>query len=129
MSAAKSCKVLVVDDERIIAESLVAILEFNGFDAAGAYDADTALAHARDWQPHVVISDIMLPDQDGVALAISLRSELPQCGVILFSGRAAAGKLLESARKRGYDFEVLPKPIAPDELIERIQALCRRPAA
>lgn len=65
----------------------------------------------------------MMPDMKGVDLAIHFQNLYPECKVLLFSASVAAGDLLASAHLRGYDFELLAKPLQPVTLLERLQAL------
>jgi DNA-binding response OmpR family regulator len=114
--------VLVVDDERAIADSLAMILSKSGFSALTAYDAESALRLASVAPPDLLLSDVMMgPGMDGVALAITLVRAFPDCKVLLFSGHAATRDLLEGARKAGYNFTLLTKPLHPSDLLERIR--------
>lgn len=116
-------RVLVVDDEHLIADTLSAILEDSGFSASAVYSAEEAIDVARELQPDIVISDVLMPKMSGVELGIHLRKELPQARVILFSGQAATSELMRKAQADGYVFELFPKPIHPEELIAKLQAL------
>jgi DNA-binding NtrC family response regulator len=111
-------KVVVIDDERIIADTIATILRKSGFDATPKYDADSALEHFACSPPEIVLSDVDMPGMNGVELAISLKARFPDCRVILFSGQAVTADLVEEARSRGYHFEVLAKPIHPTDLLK-----------
>ena len=121
-SARTARRVLVVDDERLIADSLAAILGESGFTAAAAYSAEEALEAARTLQPDIVISDVLMPKMTGVELGIRLREEMPESRVILFSGQAATSELLLKAQSAGHVFELFPKPIHPEELIAKLKS-------
>jgi DNA-binding response OmpR family regulator len=114
--------VLVVDDEHLIADTLSAILGDNGFSASAAYSAEEAIEAARELQPDIVISDVLMPKMSGVDLGIHLRKELPKARVILFSGQAATSELMRKAEADGYSFELFPKPIHPEELIAKLKS-------
>ena len=116
-------RVLVVDDEQLIATTLVAILNNNGFETTHAFSAEDALAAARDFCPDIVLSDVLMPRMSGIDLGMRLRQELPSAHVILFSGQAATAVLLRKARLDGYEFELLAKPIHPEELIAHLRSL------
>lgn len=117
-------RVLVVDDEPAIADSLVAILRLRGYEAVGAYNAAGALELSRTAALRLLLSDISLAGEDGVELALRVRAEHPNCAILLFSGQPAADRLLAAARERGQEFEVLAKPVNPVHLLSRIAALC-----
>ena len=116
-------RVLIVDDERLIADTLARILTMAGYEASTAYDGKTALAQVETFHPALVISDVAMPELDGIRAAIQIRAAHPECHVLLISGQAATLDLIELARQQGYVFEVLLKPIQPSELLRRIRLL------
>jgi CheY-like chemotaxis protein len=112
--------VLVVDDEKVIADTLSIILKQSGFSALTAYDGSTALQLASDFKPDLLISDVMMPGMTGIELAITLTQLVPRCKILLFSGQAATVDLLEEARSLGHDFTTLTKPVHPTDMLKRI---------
>ena len=112
--------VLVVDDEEIIADTRVAILASWGYAAMASYDAETALEMARVIPPEILVSDVLLTGMNGVDLAIEIRSGVPDCKVILFSGQADSLNLLALARNAGHNFTLLQKPVHPAELLAHL---------
>jgi len=112
--------ILVVDDERVIADTLSIILRKNGFEVMTAYDAPTALQHAAKLTPDLLISDVVMPKMSGIDLAITMKHTIPTCKVLLFSGQASTIDLLEEARSKGYDFTTLTKPVHPTDMLRRI---------
>jgi CheY-like chemotaxis protein len=113
-------RIFVVDDEPVIASSLAAILQMNGFSARSFTCPLDALAAARSESPDLVISDVAMPGISGIDLAIQMRAQHPHCKILLFSGQAATLDLLEGARAQGYDFRLLQKPVLPSELLFEI---------
>jgi CheY-like chemotaxis protein len=116
-------RIFVVDDEPVIASSLAAILQMNGFSARFFTCPLEALAAARSESPDLVISDVAMPGMSGIDLAIQMRAQYPSCKILLFSGQAATSDLLEGARAQGYDFRLLQKPIFPSEFLSEIGQL------
>jgi CheY-like chemotaxis protein len=114
-------KVLVVDDERVIADTLAIILNQNGFDASAVYTGTAAVERARRVKPDLIISDVIMPDVNGIEAAIAIRKILPGCKILLFSGQAATADLLESARSQGHEFEILAKPVHPQDLLAKLR--------
>jgi CheY-like chemotaxis protein len=112
--------ILVVDDERTIADTLSMILGKNGFAAMTAYNGASALEIATLVPPQLLISDVMMPGMSGIDLAIAIRDVVPDCGVILFSAQAFTADLLASARLAGLDFMALTKPVHPTEMLARV---------
>jgi DNA-binding response OmpR family regulator len=113
-------KVLVVDDERLIADTLAMILRQSGFDAYAVYSGEEALAKAKSFEPDMLISDVVMTGIDGIETAIRMRARLPGLRVLLFSGQAATVNLLENARTQGHDFDLLQKPVHPTDLLAKI---------
>jgi len=113
-------KVLVVDDERIIADTLTAILRKNGFAAVAAYQGLDALEIALSIRPDLLLTDVSMPGMNGIELAISVTQQVPNCRVLLFSGHASTADMLARARESGHDFAVLAKPLHPTELLAQI---------
>jgi DNA-binding response OmpR family regulator len=113
-------RIFVIDDEKIIADSLSAILKKSGFNASAFYDADTALSACEIAKPECIISDVAMPGMNGIDLAKQIRERFPTCTILLFSGHAATFDLLANARSSGHDFELLSKPVHPKDLLARL---------
>jgi len=113
-------RVLVIDDEKLVADSLSAILRRFHYDAVPLYSGETAIESAREVCPDFVLSDVMMPRLNGVETVVKIREICPEARVLLLSGHAATADLLRQARSQGHDFELLAKPIHPDELLRRL---------
>lgn len=110
-------RVLIVDDAHTITDTLKIIFSNAGYSAQAAYSAEEALPLIAEWNPQLLIVDVHLPGMNGIDLAIRVKAEYPICDLLLFSGNSGAVELLESARQRGYNFDVLPKPVPPDDFL------------
>jgi CheY-like chemotaxis protein len=115
-------KVLVVDDEPVIADTLAMILNQSGFETRAVYSGEKALELARTFEPNMLISDVIMADLNGIDAAIHIRELLPEIKILLFSGQAATADLLEKARAQGYEFEILAKPVHPQDLLSRLRS-------
>ena len=115
-------KVLVVDDEHTIADTLAIILNRAGFSASAVYSGTEAVEVAKSVKPDLIISDVAMPQMNGIEAMILIRGFLPACKVLLFSGHASTADLLESSRARGHQFDILAKPVHPRDLIARLNA-------
>jgi CheY-like chemotaxis protein len=114
-------RILVVDDEPLIADTIVQILNRSGFIAEAAYGGREAIDAARRITPELILSDVLMPHIDGVEAAIAIQKFLPETRIVLFSGQAATVEILARARKRGYQFELLAKPLHPTQLIKHLR--------
>jgi CheY-like chemotaxis protein len=113
-------KVLIADDEQVIANTLAIILNQAGFEAQAVYSGEKALEIARVFQPDMLISDVVMTGITGIEAAIKIITELPSCKVVLFSGQAATADLLEDSRARNYHFEIFSKPVHPAQLLAKL---------
>lgn len=119
MENEKKHKIVIVDDERVIADTLKLIFSANRYDARVAYSAEEALEVLVEWQPDIALIDVILPMMSGIELAMFMQTKYPLCHILLISGQAATGNLLAEVQKKGRTFELLPKPTHPTELLER----------
>lgn len=115
-------RVLVVDDEHVIADTLAIILNQNGFEALPVYTGKDAIERARKLRPDLLISDVIFKNESitGIDVAIKVRQSVPGCKILLFSGQAATADLLETARAQGHEFEILAKPVHPQDLLSKL---------
>lgn len=116
-------RILVVDDERGIADSVRAILRMNGYESIAMYSAREALDAIPTVRPHLVISDVVMPDMNGIELLSELRALYPDTSVILISGNAATEQLLVEAGEAFKSVKILAKPFSPRELLRVVAAL------
>jgi len=114
-------KVLVADDERVIADTLAMILNQSGFEARAVYSGEQALELAPVFEPDMLISDVIMADLNGICAAIQIRALLPRIKILLFSGQAATADLLEKARAKGHEFEIMAKPVHPQDLLSKLR--------
>ncbi len=115
-------KILVVDDEPVITDTLAAVLRNSGYAVRTAYNANAAIILAKEFVPDLLITDVAMPGMNGIEMAITIRNLFPLCQILLFSGQAATAELLADAKDRGYDFELLVKPIHPEDLLAKLQS-------
>ncbi len=116
-------RVLVVDNERMIADTLVLILKQNGYNSSVAYSGEEAVERAVVLKPHILITDIIMGKMNGLEAAMLIADVLPDCKILLFSGQPATAELLLQARKNGRSFEVMAKPVHPDVILEQLNNL------
>jgi len=112
-------RLLIVDDERVVAESMAAIFRLAGHEPFFATSPAEGLEIARLVHPQLLITDVVMPRETGIELAMKLLAEIPDCKVLLMSGQAETSNLLDEAERQGYHFEILAKPIWPPDLLAR----------
>ncbi|MBI4254466.1 MAG: sigma-54-dependent Fis family transcriptional regulator [Candidatus Rokubacteria bacterium] len=118
--------ILVVDDEKTIADGLRLTLEAEGYDVRTAGSVRAALAAFEDAGPHAAIVDLMLPDGDGLGLTRELKRRDPALEVVIVTAYGSVRKAMEATKSAGA-FYVLEKPFDPDELLGLVEnALERR---
>src|SRR5579871_1859755 len=116
--AQQSFRVLVVDDDVRVADSLVQILVATGHDAVAAYSAEAAMKIAEKLNPEAVISDVVMGPVSGIELTNHIREHYPGCRVLLFSGYASTRAFTEAFLTRGSSVKFLPKPVNPNLILE-----------
>jgi CheY-like chemotaxis protein len=118
----RNLRIIVIDDEELIADTVVEILKVEGFEATAVSSGSSAIELAKTWMPDIVLSDVIMPGVNGIDAGIKILEIVPGCKIILFSGQAATVDLLEKARGQGHHFEILAKPIKPEQLVSVIRA-------
>jgi CheY-like chemotaxis protein len=113
-------RILVVDDLAASAETLMTLLEMEGFEVKVAHEGHAALALAREFRPHVVLLDIGLPGMNGFEVAHGLRSQPESCDALLIAltGYGEAESRTRSAQA-GFDFHMV-KPADVNLLLTMI---------
>ena len=100
--ASKKVKVLVIDDENSVADTLVMVLNFSGFDASAAYSGEHAIDLVRQSPFDHVVTDVMMEPMNGIQAAIAIQAICPECTILLMSGNERTAQLLADAASNGY---------------------------
>lgn len=114
--------ILIADDEPLIRETLMTILEAEGYEVIGVADGQSAVEQALAAEPDVILADVAMPRMNGIDAAKKIRAVLPNTGIVLFSGQAETAGLLDQARREGHDFDVVPKPVRPEYLLALLKS-------
>lgn len=116
-------RILIVEDEKVVADTLGQILGANGYEIRVVYSAEDAVVVISSWPPDLAILDVMLPVMNGIELAVILKENLPRCHVLLFSGQPSVEALMQKARNEGHEFDILAKPVHPTVMLDAISNL------
>ena len=117
-------KILVVDDERAVRESLRRALELEGYDVDLADDGLEGLARVEESQPDVLILDVLMPGMDGLEMCRRLRRAGNRLPVLMLTARDAVENRVAGLDAGADDY--VTKPFALEELLARVRALLRR---
>jgi DNA-binding NtrC family response regulator len=120
--ASRKLKILVVDDDSSVADTLTMVLNFSGFDAIAAYSGEQALDLARQTTYDHLVTDVMMEPMDGIQAAIAIQAICPGCTVLLMSGNERTASLLADSVRDGYNFEILAKPVHPTLILDRLRS-------
>jgi DNA-binding NtrC family response regulator len=133
-------RVLIVDDEADSRDALAELTQGWGYDVQTASDGSEALRRAIEWHPDVLLTDLVMPNMDGLWLLRALRAEWPDCPVILLTGRGTIQAAVQAIKEGAYDFIekplevprlriVLERALEKKETMREVQLLRRRLAA
>ncbi|MFG1638788.1 response regulator transcription factor [Amycolatopsis sp. NPDC049252] len=117
-------RILVVDDDRAVRESLRRSLEFNGYQVELASDGAQALEAIIANRPDAMVLDVMMPRLDGLEVARRLRSTGDDLPILVLTARDTVSDRVSGLDAGADDY--LPKPFALEELLARLRALLRR---
>lgn len=117
-------RILVVDDDRAVRESLVRALGLEGYEVSAANDGAKALDVLRTDTPDVLVLDVMMPVVDGLTVCRVLRSEKNRVPVLMLTARTETSDRVAGLDAGADDY--LPKPFALEELLARVRSLLRR---
>jgi CheY-like chemotaxis protein len=115
-------RVLVIDDDPIVADTLAMVLNVSGFEATAVYSGETALELARLKPFDKLVTDVMMEPMTGIQAALALSHIHPKCQILLMSGNERTAKVLQEAADEGHTFEILAKPVHPSVIIDLLRA-------
>jgi len=116
-------RVMVVDDETLITDSLVDILQGEGYVAIGMSNGASAIQWAKVLEPDAIICDVAMPAMDGFEVAKQIRNLLPRCHIILLSGHGSVQTRVADMSVESTDFAFLAKPIRPEIILQLLRQL------
>ncbi len=133
-------RLLIVDDETDSREALAELAQRWGYEVQTAVDGTEALRRAIEWHPDVILTDLVMPNMDGLWLLRALRTELPDCPVVLLTGRGTIQTAVQAIKEGAYEFIekplevsrlriVLDRALEKKETLREVQLLRRRLAA
>jgi two-component system OmpR family response regulator len=125
--APERLRVLVVDDEPGIVDVVSMALRHHGYDVNSADSGARALAQVRDWRPHAIVLDVMLPDMEGFEVARRLSAQRASVPILFLSARDNTSDKVRGLTTGGDDY--VTKPFSLEELIARLRNIMRRSGA
>jgi two-component system response regulator HydG len=111
--------VLVVDDDDATRQGLIVLLESWGYQAAEAADGKAALAICNQQLPHAIVTDLMMPQMNGLEFIAALGAQVQQVGIIFVTGQATIDTAVQAIKLGAYDY--LAKPLEPQRLREVLE--------
>ncbi len=117
-------RVLVVDDDRLVADTLSMIYNANGYEAEARYSAADGFARARDFSPALMICDVTMPEESGLDLAERMLDVLPNMQMLMLTAYASnAAEVTAHSRRLRRPLKLLNKPCRPDDLLRESKAM------
>jgi DNA-binding response OmpR family regulator len=117
-------RVLVVDDDRLVADTLTLIFRANGFDSEAVYSAAEGLARARTYAPGLLLCDVTMPEESGLQLVKKVHDEMPNCKMLMLTAYSSNAAQVEmQAMETNRPLKLLKKPCRPELLLREASAL------
>ncbi len=111
-------RVLVIDDDKLVADTLTLIFLANGFQSEARYSAAAGFERALSFDPELVLCDVSMPDGNGLDLAEKLTRELPRTQMLMLTAYSSNAARVEAESSRlGRPLKLLNKPCRPEELL------------
>jgi DNA-binding NtrC family response regulator len=120
LAVASQRRILIVDDEASVADTLRLVLSSRRYEVRTVYSAEEAIEILAEWQPDLAMIDVMLPKMNGIELAGIIAGNYPGCRLLLISGHPGTSELLNDARSHGHTFEILAKPLHPTFILDTV---------
>ncbi|MGI4828182.1 MAG: response regulator [Janthinobacterium lividum] len=117
-------RVLVVDDDRLVADTLCMIYQVNGFESEARYSAAEGFERAKSFAPDMVLCDVTMPEESGIQLAHRMMDALPGTRMLLLTAYASnAATVHAHSQRMNRPLKLLSKPCRPDDLLRETRAL------
>jgi CheY-like chemotaxis protein len=117
-------RILVVDDDKLVADTLNLIFLANGFESEARYSAADAMARARDFAPELVLCDVTMPDETGLQMAERMMQELPKTRMLMLTAYTSNNAKVDAESQRmGLPIKLLNKPCRPEDLLREAKNL------
>lgn len=117
-------RVLVVDDDRLVADTLCMIFQANGYESEARYSAAEGLERAQSFEPAVILCDVTMPDESGLQLAARVEETMPGTRMLMLTAYASnAPHVREQSRRMQRPLRLLSKPCRPDDLLRETRAI------
>ncbi len=117
-------RVLVVDDDRLVADTLCLIFRANGFESEARYSAATGFAYAQSYAPSLMLCDVIMPEESGLQLARRVHETMPGTQLLLLTAYpSTAFEAQDPAEMPRLPLKLLNKPCRPDDLLRETRAL------
>jgi CheY-like chemotaxis protein len=119
-------RVLVVDDDRLVADTLNLIFQANGYESEARYSAAEGLECARTFEPRLVLCDVSMPEGSGLELAEAMNAEMPQCQMLMLTAYSSNFPKVElQAVRMKRPLKLLSKPCRPEDLLREAENLLK----
>lgn len=125
----RKARILVIDDDQAVADTLALVLKFGGYDVDVAYGGEQGLELARQIAYDQLLTDVMMEPMNGIQVSLAMQHICPDCKILLISGNEQTSLLLAAAMQDGHEFEILAKPVHPSVILGRLGELHQRPAS
>ena len=111
-------RILIVDDDKLVADTLNLIFLANGYESEARYSAATGMERARTFSPDMILCDVTMPEETGLQLAEKVNRELPGTRMLMLTAYSSNATKVEAESSRmGKPLKLLSKPCRPEDLL------------
>ncbi len=119
-------RILIVDDDKLVADTLSMVFRANGFESEARYSAAEGLERARTYDPGLLLVDVTMPGRTGLELLEDVGRELPTCKVLMLTAYSSnLAKVGAHSERTGKNVRVLSKPCRPEDLLREAGMLLK----
>ncbi len=119
-------RVLVVDDDHLVADTLNLVFQANGYESEAVYSAAEGLDRARSFNPSLLLCDISMPETNGLQLAETLQHEMPECKLLMLTAYSNnVAKLEQQVSRTRRPLKLINKPCHPEILLREAESLLK----
>jgi DNA-binding response OmpR family regulator len=117
-------RILIVDDDRLVADTLCMVFQVNGFESEARYSAREGFERAQTFAPALILCDVTMPEESGLQFAVRVQDAMPETRMLMLTAYSSnVADVRAQSRRLKRPLHLLSKPCRPDDLLRETRAL------